>query len=325
MTMSPPTPTRFDDVQSAIDFRRVARALRFLDTHRGAQPTLAEVAAAVDLSPYHFQRLFKRWAGVSPKRFLQYLTREHAKTLLAEGESLLQTALGAGLSGSSRLHDLFVATEGVTPGQFRALGRGLEIRHGVAPSPFGPCAIASTDRGVLTMDFARADGAWSALEQLQTAYPMARYVSDDAAAAEVAERAFAGDPSRVLLVGTPFQLKVWEALIRLPPGTVTSYGRIARHIGRPRASRAVGQAVARNRLAWLVPCHRVIREIGATGDYRWGPLRKRAILAWESSRCREGASGRRGGDDPVEAGAPVVDGASGAAGDAGGLVHVELA
>jgi len=271
------------------DSERITRAIEYLEEHFRGQPSLEEVAAAVGLSPYHFQRLFRRWAGVSPKRFLQFLTIEHAKTALAEGQSVLAAAYEAGLSGPGRLHDLFVAVEAVTPGEFKGGGAGLAIRYGFHPTPFGECLLAATERGVCRLAFATPAERPEVLAELRRRWRGADLLHDQRATRSVVERIFErhGAPSRPLtltLQGTNFQLKVWEALLRIPAGTLVSYGDIARSIGHPDAHRAVGAAVGQNPVAYLIPCHRVIRSSGAFGDYRWGGARKKAMVAWEASR-----------------------------------------
>ena len=274
---------------------RVAAAIRYLVDHYAEQPTLETVAAVAGLHPHHFQRVFKRWAGISPKRFAQYLTVEHAKDLLADDESVLGTALDVGLSGPGRLHDLFVACEAATPGDFKARGRDLEIRHGRHDTPFGPVVIGLTPRGVCWLGFAEGEPAAA----IAADWPAARLIADPAATGPVADQLFGIVPATgpgpgprlsLLLRGTNFQIKVWQALLTIPAGGVASYEDVARAIGRPTAVRAVARAVAGNPGAFLIPCHRVIRKSGALHNYRWGADRKRALLAWEAGR-REAATG----------------------------------
>ena len=265
----------------------VAAAIRYLVEHYDEQPSLDEVAAIAGLHPHHFQRIFKRWAGISPKRFAQYLTVEHAKSLLADDESVLGAALDVGLSGPSRLHDLFVACEAMTPGEYKARGRDLVIRYGVHDSPFGPVAIGLTDRGICWLGF--ADDTSDPAATLAAEWGEATLVRDDAAVARIAERLFDGGQTPaelppLLLRGTNFQVKVWQALLRIPPGHVASYQQVANAIGSPAAVRAVGQAVGHNPVAVIIPCHRVIRKSGALHNYRWGAPRKRALLAWEAGQ-----------------------------------------
>jgi AraC family transcriptional regulator of adaptative response/methylated-DNA-[protein]-cysteine methyltransferase len=272
------------------DYRRVEAVIRFLEAHAHEQPSLQAAAQAVGLSEFHLQRLFRRWAGVSPKRFLQYLTAEHAKRALRDGLSVLATAYETGMSGPGRLHDLFVAVEAVTPGEYRSLGQSLEIRYGTAPSPFGECFLAVTDRGVCALEFVGDTGWRDLLERLRRSWPGARLVEDHTGVLEMARRIFepaAGRPGPItlLLKGTNFQLKVWHALLRIPAGTATSYGAIAEAIDRPESARAVGGAVGKNPIAYLIPCHRVLRESGRIGGYRWGAERKLAMLGWEAARA----------------------------------------
>lgn len=270
----------------------VAAAIRYLVEHYAEQPSLDEVAAVAGLHPHHFQRVFKRWAGISPKRFAQYLTVEHAKGLLSADESVLGAALDVGLSGPGRLHDLFVACEAMTPGDYKARGRDLVIRFGVQDSPFGRVVIGLTDRGICWLGFA-ADTVDPAAA-MAAEWGAATLIRDDAAVAGVAARLF-GDGSTngsslpLLLRGTNFQIKVWQALLRIPPGHVASYRQVAEAIGNPDAVRAVGRAVGRNPIAVIIPCHRVILNSGAIHNYRWGESRKRALLAWEAGR-REAAT-----------------------------------
>ena len=274
------------------DYARIERAIHFLESNVQRQPSLRDVAASVNLSEFHFQRMFTRWAGISPKRFLQFQTAQHAKQLLADSRSVLDVAYETGLSGGGRLHDLLVTVEAMTPGQFKEGGAGVRIATGVHDTPFGPCFIAATERGICRMSFAPERHRDDVLADLRITWPNARIESDQRTTAALAERIFppagrtARGEVRAVLRGTPFQVKVWEALLRIPEGAVTSYDAIARAIGHPTATRAVGTAVGRNPIAYLIPCHRVIRKTGAFGDYRWGSARKRAMLAWESPFTR---------------------------------------
>jgi AraC family transcriptional regulator of adaptative response/methylated-DNA-[protein]-cysteine methyltransferase len=271
------------------DYRRIAKAIRYLEDHAIDQPGLEEVAEQVHLSPYHFQRLFTRWAGVSPKRFLQFLTLAHAKRLL-EGSTQLDTAYRSGLSSPSRLHDLFVAVDAVTPGQYKGLGSGLEIAYGLHPSPFGQCLAAVTERGLCGLSFVEEAGPEAAIRDLHRRWPKARLVKNQERTAGMIRRVFGSaaqgnrTPIPLLLRGTNFQIKVWEALLRIPPGSVISYHRLAEAVGNPAASRAVGSAVGANPVAYLIPCHRVILSTGAFGNYRYGAIRKKAILGWEQAQ-----------------------------------------
>ncbi len=275
-------------------YATIARAIAFIRSNAGRQPSLAEVARHVGLSDYHFQRLFSEWAGISPKRFLQYLTKEHARRLLAESRDVLDAALESGLSGAGRLHDLMVACEAMTPGEMRAQGAGLTIRHGFAETPLGTLLAGETGRGICHLHFVEAAERQAAVQRLRADWPRAAFHRDDGAAGRLARRMFAGDapgkPLRLLLRGTNFQIKVWEALLRIPAGRVLSYGSLAQLAGVPRAPRVVGSALARNGIAVLIPCHRVIRESGESGEYRWGAPRKAALLAWEQGRTESAAN-----------------------------------
>jgi AraC family transcriptional regulator, regulatory protein of adaptative response / methylated-DNA-[protein]-cysteine methyltransferase len=273
------------------DYDRVAAAIRYIDAHAATQPTLEHVAAAVGLSAHHFHRLFRRWAGITPKRFLQLLTLESAKRRLDESRSVLDAAYAAGLSGPGRLHDLFVALEGATPGDYRRGGDGLRIAYGVADTPFGAALVGRTERGVCHLSFldspvdAGPTGEGNGpLDVLRAAWPAADLARDDGVAAAVVAAIFAGERPPLHVSGTNFQVRVWEALLGIPEGGVTSYRGLAESLGRPSAARAVAGAVARNQVAWLIPCHRVIRAVGEAGGYRWGRERKRAMLAWEAAR-----------------------------------------
>ena len=277
------------------DYARIERAIRFLKVAGDARPTLADVAAEIGLSPFHFQRLFSRWAGVSPKRFLAYLSLAHAREKLRASESVLAAAFDSGLSGPSRLHDLFVAFEAVTPGEYRGLGAGLEVRYGFHPTPFGRALLLTSPRGLLGLSFVTERGDDFALGEQAERWPKARLILDRRATATIAQRVFAraalnNAPLAALITGTNFQIKVWEALLKIPEGALVSYTQLGAEIGCPHGARAVGTAVAANPLAYLIPCHRVIRQTGAFNDYRWGPERKRAIIAWEAARAGESSS-----------------------------------
>jgi AraC family transcriptional regulator of adaptative response/methylated-DNA-[protein]-cysteine methyltransferase len=276
---------------SQSDFSRVAQAIRFLCAQAREQPSLGEVAAQAGVSEFHFQRIFQKWAGISPKRFLQYLTLREAKGLLLESRSVLEASLELGLSSPSRLHDLFVTVERMTPGQYKQRAEGLTLDWAVAETPFGPALLAALEGRLCALSFlAEADPA-QALAELEARWPRARFRQEPKAlqpfVAALKQR-LRGEPPQPLalaLMGTPFQLRVWEALLRIPEGRVLAYGDLARQIGEPGASRAVGAAVGRNPVGYLIPCHRVIQASGALGDYHWGPERKRAILALERARA----------------------------------------
>lgn len=264
---------------------RMAAAIAWLSERYAQQPSLEAAAAAVGMSPYHFQRRFTESVGVSPKKFVQFLTLEHAKKVLRGNESVLEAAYDAGLSGPGRLHDLFVAHEAMTPGQWKARGAGLDLKYGWHESPFGPCLIVATEQGVCGLGFERGAGKGETFDDLMTHWPQAKPREDADLTAPFASAAFghARGDLRLMLRGTPFQLKVWEALLRIPPGSVVTYTDIARALDRPDAVRAVASAVARNPISWLIPCHRVLRQTGALAGYRWDLYRKRAMLAIEGA------------------------------------------
>ena len=274
----------------ALDYQRVARAIAYLRLHAGAQPGLTAVARHVRLSEFHFQRLFQRWAGVSPKRFLQHLTLERAKARIAHSGSLLEASAGAGLSGPGRLHDLFVTLEAMSPGEYKSGGAGLEIAFGVHESPFGWAVIACTARGICALRFAERPSERAAEDLLREEWTKARIKLDRVRVRELGARVFdplsapAKKPLALLVKGTNFQLQVWRALLQLPLGALATYGEIAGRIRQPAAARAVGTAVGANPIAFLIPCHRVIRESGQLGGYRWGETRKAAILGREAAR-----------------------------------------
>lgn len=270
------------------DYARVKEAIHFIRDNAPSQPSLQDVADYLGLSPYHVQRIFRRWAGISPKRFLQYLTLEHAKRLLRDSASVLEATWDTGLSSPGRLHDLFVAAEAVTPGEFKDRGRGVQVSYGFHETPFGPCLLAATERGICALDFLDATGQEGALTRLSADWPAAQRALAPAVTGPLARRAFAlaRDDDRRLrlhLRGTNTQLRVWRALLALPAGTAVSYGELARRAGAG-GPRAVGRAVGTNRIAALIPCHRVLRADGGLGGYRWGQERKAALLAWESAR-----------------------------------------
>jgi len=272
------------------DYDRIAKAIEFIADRVDRQPTLEEVAAHLHLSPFHFQRLFSRWAGVTPKRFLQALTVERAKRLLAEARPLLAVADALGLSSGSRLYDHFVQLEAVTPGEFKTRGAGLVIGYAVQETPFGPAFVAMTPRGICSFSFVDGGGVVGALSALRAQWPLAE-LREDGRAAQTVVRAMFGEPGHrepgvpvsLYVAGTNFQISVWKALLRIAPATVASYAQVADAVGRPKAARAVGQAVGANPVAFLIPCHRVIRESGELGGYHWGGTRKLAIQAWEQA------------------------------------------
>jgi len=271
------------------DYERIARVIRFLDEHHAEQPDLAALAKSAGLSPFHFHRLFSAWAGVTPKDFLQCLTLARLKESLRAGESILDSALEAGLSGPGRAHDLCVTLEAASPGEMKSGGAGWTLTAGFAETPFGKCLIAESPRGICHLAFLEPEEKEAAWNELRENWPNARLRRDDSAAAKLAGQIFSRArlgsriSLRTFVRGTPFQLRVWRALVEIPPGQLTSYGRLAASLGIPSAARAVGSAVGANSISYLIPCHRVIRETGVIGEYRWGKLRKRALVAWENA------------------------------------------
>ena len=277
------------------DYIRIESALNFLTERAESQPTLADVAEHVGLSEHHLQRLFTRWAGISPKRFLQFQTIETAKSLLRESRSVLDTTYSTGLSSGGRLHDLFITLEAVTPGEYKTGGAGLRIARGFHESPFGECLVATTERGICGLSFVVDGDRDAAIAELSERWPGATFVDDQRGTRAVADRVFAAwngawsseggastpAPLSLLVRGTNFQVRVWEALLRIPPGSVSTYEEVAYAIGQSTATRAVASAVARNPVAYLIPCHRVIRKVGEFGNYRYGAPRKKALLAME--------------------------------------------
>ena len=268
------------------DYERIARIIRWLDEHHLDQPDLAQLAVIAGLSPHHFHRLFSRWAGVTPKDFLQCLTLTHARGQLARGATVFDAALDSGLSAPSRLHDLCLTMEAATPGEIKAGGAGWTFDAGFADTPFGLCCAASGPRGLVHLAFVESADRTAAAAAICDQWPRAALHWNDDSARSLTSRIFrtarTDSPLRAFVAGTPFQVRVWRALLKVPSGNVISYGQLARATGQPAASRAVGSAVGRNSLAYLIPCHRVIRDTGITGHYRWHPDRKRAMLAWEA-------------------------------------------
>jgi len=266
-------------------FALIARAIDYIDKHATAQPALAEVSTAMGLSEAHFQRVFRQWTGVSPKKYLQYLTLNQARDMLATRHTVLDTALATGLSGPGRLHDLFVRWEAMTPGEYALRGEGLHISYGWFDSPFGDMLALATSRGICGLGFANDTGRDAAEIDLFSRWPKAEFHhAPEALHHWIDATLYAKGEARLLLSGSPLQIKVWEALLAIPSGHVTTYSDIARLIGNPKATRAVGTAVGRNPVSWLIPCHRALRKSGALGGYHWGLPVKRALLARESAR-----------------------------------------
>lgn len=272
------------------DYQRIEKAIQFVETHYRSQPTLEQMAKSVHLSKFHFNRLFKKWAGVTPIQFMQFLTLEYTKKRLVESQSLLDTSLDAGLSGPGRLHDLFISFEAMTPGEYKQMGAGLEIQYGFGISPFGECLVASTPRGICHLGFVSKQGEEEALNQLKQSWPQANFTHNTKQSTTFINTIFCiessnlSHPFHLHLKGTNFQVNVWRALLSIPVGKVVCYQDIAAHMGRPKAFRAVANAIAINPVGYLIPCHRVIAKSGATHMYRWGSSRKKAIIGYEAAK-----------------------------------------
>ncbi len=273
------------------DYTRVKEAIEFLTAHWQRQPSLEELARHVGMSPQHFQKLFKRWAGLSPKEFIQAITIDHARTLLRGSASVLDTAYEVGLSGSSRLHDLFVDHEAMTPGDYKRGGAGLEISYGFHDSPFGIALLMATSRGLSGLAF--TDGGKdrdTVMKDMRARWPEANYLHAPEITESYAKYIFSPgtwqtkQPLKIVLIGTDFEIRVWQALLKIPMGRAVTYSDIAAYVHSPRAARAVGSAVGRNPISFVVPCHRVLRKDGNLGGYHWGVTRKQAIIGWEAGR-----------------------------------------
>lgn len=277
------------DQSPSYHYTVIARALREIDA-AGPGLSLEDLARRMDMSPSHFQRVFSAWVGVSPKRYQQYLALDHARQMLAERFTVLEAAQASGLSGGGRLHDLFLRWEAMSPGEYARGGEGLTLRWGWFDSPFGPAIVMGSDKGICGIGFAVDMGEAAAFDDLARRWPKARLVADEAALRPWVQAAFGGEPgaqqgvAQIHLIGAPFQIKVWEALLRVPSGHVTSYSELASAVGHPKAVRAVGTAVGRNPISFVIPCHRALRKSGELGGYHWGLPVKRAILAWEAAR-----------------------------------------
>jgi AraC family transcriptional regulator of adaptative response/methylated-DNA-[protein]-cysteine methyltransferase len=272
-----------------IDYHRIEKAIRFIEENFQNQPSLKEIAEHVALSEFHFNRLFSKWAGTSPQRFMRFLTKEFAKEKLAESANLLEATFESGLSSSSRLHDLFVSYEAMTPAEFKAKGAGLTIHYGIHETPFGECLIATTERGITDLRFLEGESKELIIKELQQDFEKAILIFDNKLTKPYIEQIFyettnTSAPISLLLRGTNFQIKVWEALLKIPFGQMVSYETIANAIGKPTAQRAVGTAIGSNRLGYIIPCHRVLQKVGGIGGYRWGTTRKKAILGWEMAK-----------------------------------------
>ena len=278
------------EVAALRDYDSVRRAIAFISEHWRAQPTIEAMAEAAGLTPDELHHLFRRWAGLTPKAFMQALTLDHAKSLLRGSASVLDAALDSGLSGPGRLHDLFVTHEAMSPGEWKNGGAGMTLRYGFHPSPFGTAVVIASERGLAGLAFADPGEEQPALVDMQRRWPFASYVADQTATAPFAQRIFdrrlwrADQPLRVVLIGTDFEVRVWQTLLRIPMGRAVSYSDIASRINSPKASRAVGAAVGKNPISFVVPCHRALGKSGALTGYHWGLTRKRAMLGWEAGQ-----------------------------------------
>ncbi len=272
------------------DYEKIEKAIVFLEENHHRQPSLREIGENIALSPHHTQRLFKRWAGISPKQFLQFLTLEYAKHILENSGSLLDAAFEAGLSGTGRLHDLFITFDAVTPGEFKHQGKYVLIQYGIHSTPFGRCLIGVTSRGICWLSFFGAEGKERSEYELRRHWRGARFEEKPGVTASYIKAIFGRGinpgqkPLTLYLKGTNFQIKVWEALLNLPEGGLFTYKSLAAAIGKPRATRAVASAIGQNPVSYLIPCHRVLRKSGEVTGYRWGPVRKKAIIAWEAAQ-----------------------------------------
>jgi AraC family transcriptional regulator, regulatory protein of adaptative response / methylated-DNA-[protein]-cysteine methyltransferase len=277
-------------IEQSDHYKQVESAIEFLERNFRRQPSLDEIAASVNLSKFHFQRLFKRWAGVTPSQFLGYLTIEYAKGRLRASQSVFNVSQDAGLSGSSRLHDLFVSFEAMTPGTYKQYGKDLDIFYAFLPTPFGECLLATTERGICALRFPGEQGQEGGVIELQKEWPLASFTEDQEKVWPIVRKLFS--PNQVddvrkfhlILRGTNFQIQVWQALLAIPPGVMVAYQDVASSMASPTAARAVAHAVARNPISFIIPCHRVIRKAGNIHKYRWGSARKKAMLGWEASQ-----------------------------------------
>ena len=274
--------------QQHIDYQRIEQAIQFIEHNFQRQPALKEIAEAVNLSEFHFDRMFTKWAGTSPQRFMRFLSKEYAKDVLNETKDLLDTTVEMGFSSSSRLHDLFVTYEAMTPAEYKRKGEGLTVQYGSHETPFGFAFIATTSRGILELTFLSDRDSDDELIRLKNEFPKAEFVENQDVTSIFISQVFTESdgkkPLTMLLRGTNFQIKVWEALLKIPSGRLACYEDIAKLIDKPTAQRAVGTAIGANNIAYLIPCHRVIQKVGTTGNYRWGAYRKKAILGWEGAK-----------------------------------------
>jgi AraC family transcriptional regulator of adaptative response/methylated-DNA-[protein]-cysteine methyltransferase len=281
---------KIDFSQAALDYDRIEKAIKFIEHNFHLQPSLKAIADQIDLSEHHFQRLFSRWVGISPKRFLQFLTKEYAKHLLENSRNILDVAHEAKLSGPGRPYDLFVSCETMTPGEYKNKGQGVLIAYGFHSSPFGECFLATTDRGICGLHFVKDGDRKQTFSAFKYGWKRSELIENQEASRTLAQRIFNPEPGEkprsfhLILKGTNFQIKVWEALIKIPFGSVVAYEDVAVQIGHTKATRAVGTAIGNNPISFLIPCHRVIRKTGAFGNYGGGTARKKAILGWEAAQ-----------------------------------------
>jgi AraC family transcriptional regulator, regulatory protein of adaptative response / methylated-DNA-[protein]-cysteine methyltransferase len=275
------------EIQAEIDYQRIEKAIYFIEQNLKNQITIADMAAHVNLSEFHFERMFTKWAGTSPIRFMRFLTKEYAKNLLNKSADIVQTTLDLGLSSTSRLHDLFVTFEAMTPAEYKNQGKGLIINYGFKETPFGLASIFATEKGILEMAFIDYGTEIDELARLKNEFPLAQFIDNEGVIIKIVNQIFdqeAEKPIHLLLRGTNFQIKVWEALLTLNKGQLACYEDIATEIGKITAQRAVGSAIGANHIAYIIPCHRVIQKVGTSGHYRWGSARKRAMIGWEAAQ-----------------------------------------
>ncbi|MBF0286630.1 MAG: methylated-DNA--[protein]-cysteine S-methyltransferase [SAR324 cluster bacterium] len=273
------------------DYKRVEQAIEYMENHFQDQPNLDEIASSVYLSKYHFHRLFKRWAGVTPAQFLQYLTMLYTKQRLKASQSVLDASLDAGLSSTSRLHDLYVTFEGITPGEYKNQGEGMDVDYGFHPTPFGDVLLAATKRGICALRFVPTSNKYGLLDDLKKEWPHANFLESSSKTKSIVQSLFAAmtlgekNEFHLFLKGTNFQIQVWQALLRIPASSMVTYQDVASSMSLPTATRAVANAIGKNPVAYIIPCHRVITKSGQTHKYRWGATRKKAILGWEAAHC----------------------------------------
>lgn len=276
------------DTQQEIDYSRIEKAIYFIEQNIKNQPSIKQMADYVNLSEFHFERMFTKWAGTSPQRFMRFLTKEYAKNLLTKSDDILQTTLDLGLSSTSRLHDLFVTFEAMSPGEYKKRGLGLIINYGFHETPFGLCALFLTEKGILEMSFIESHEEIDEIVRLKNEFPEAEFIENIEVSQEIISQIFSDNssskPIHLLLRGTNFQIKVWEALLKINSGQLACYEDVANEIGQISAQRAVGSAIGANHIAYIIPCHRVIQKVGTSGNYRWGSMRKRAMIGWEAAR-----------------------------------------